>query len=195
MSNPSKDHWCGIKRVMRYIRGTLDLGLKFSYSDDFRLWGFSDADWAGCLDTRKSTSGHVFRLGNATIGWRSKKQSVVALSSTESEYVALCAAAQETVWLRNLLKGVGLEQKNATVIYEDNQGAMALAKNPNNHPRTKHMDIKYHYIRGTIEDDILKVCYCATNDMVADFMTKSLAKPLFEKLRNLMGIVPARVME
>ena len=72
---------------------------------------------------------------------------------------------------------------------------MALAKNPNNHPRTKHIDIKYHYIRGAIEDDILKVCYCATNDMVADFMTKSLAKPLFEKFRNLMGIVPACVME
>ena len=195
MSNPSKDHWCGIKRVLRYIRGTLDLGLQFTYSDEFRLCGFSDADWAGCLDTRKSTSGHVFRLGNATIGWRSKKQSIVALSSTESEYVALCAAAQETVWLRNLLKGVGHKQTDATVIYEDNQGAIALAKNPKNHPRTKHIDVKYHYVRGTIEDDIISVRYCATNDMVADFMTKSLSKPLFEKFRDLMGIVPVVAMK
>ena len=125
MKNPGKEHWIGIKRVFRYIQGTLNYGLKFSYSDSFKLYGYSDADLAGCVDTRKSTSGHVFRIGDSTISWRSKKQPIVALSSTEAEYVALCAAAQETIWLRNLLKDINILQPGATTLYEDNQGAIA----------------------------------------------------------------------
>ena len=89
MQSPSQTHWTAVKRVLRYIKGTLDYGLKFSYSDNFVLYGYSDSDWAGCVMSRKSTSGHVFRIGECTVSWRSKKQPVVALSSTEAEYVAL----------------------------------------------------------------------------------------------------------
>ena len=189
MKNPGKEHWTGVKRVFRYIQGTLNHGLKFNHSDSFKLYGYSDADLAGCVDTRKSTSGHVFRIGDSTISWRSKKQPIVALSSTEAEYVALCAAAQETIWLRNLLKDINILQPGATTLYEDNQGAIALSKNPKNHPRTKHIDIKYHYVRETVENNFINLLYCPTADMLADVMTKGLPKYSFEKFRESMGVV------
>ena len=188
MRNPSEDHWSGVKRVLRYIKGTFDFGLKFTYSDSFVLHGFADADWAGCSESRKSTSGEVFKIGNCTVSWRSKKQSVVALSSCEAEYISLCSAAQETVWLRNLLADVGFEQTQATTIREDNQGAMCLARNPKDHTRTKHIDVKFHYTRETIENNILKLVYCPTGEMVADTLTKGLPKSGFEKFRSEMGV-------
>ena len=188
MINPSSDHWSGVKRVLRYMKGTLNHGLVFAAENHFSLYGYSDADWAGCAETRKSTSGQVFRLGNATVSWRSKKQSLVALSSTESEYVALSEAAQEAVWLRELFKGIGFEQQSPTVLYEDNQGAIALSRNPKDHSRTKHIDIKFHYTRDQIENNILDVRDCLTSDMLADTLTKGLAKPAFTKFRERMGI-------
>ena len=190
MRNPSKDHWAGVKRVLRYIKGTVDHGLTFTFADSFVLHGFSDADWAGCVDSRKSTSGYAFFLGNALISWASKKQSIVALSSTEAEYVALCGATQETVWLRNLLQDVGFSQKEPTCIAEDNQGAMCLAKNPKDHTRTKHIDIKYHYTRQIIEEKKLRLRYVPTGKMVADTLTKGLPRVKFAEFCSEMGIRP-----
>ena len=188
MQSPTQAHWVGIKRVFRYIRGTLNYGLVYRSSESCKLYGYSDSDWAGCVESRKSTSGHIFLLGNCTVSWRSKKQSVVALSSTEAEYVALCAASQEAVWMRRLLKDVGQGQSEATVIYEDNQGALALSHNPKHHPRTKHIDVKFHYIRETVEKKLVSVQYIPTADMTADTLTKGLAKPKFEKFREAMGV-------
>ena len=190
MRNPSRDHWTGIKRVLRYIKGTVDYGLEFTQTDDFVLRGFTDADWAGCVDSRKSTSGYTFFMGDSLISWASKKQSIVALSSTEAEYVALCGAAQETVWLRNLLRDIGFAQNKPTLMAEDNQGAMCLAKNPKDHNRTKHIDIKYHYTRQVIETKEMKVEYIPTGQMVADTLTKGLPKSKFEEFRSKMGIRP-----
>ena len=183
MVSPGNEHWSGVKRVLRYVKGTINYGLTFRSSDDFRLHGYSDADWAGCTETRKSTSGQVFRLGDCTISWRSRKQSIVALSSTESEYVALCETSQEVVWLRNLLRDIGFKQDKptSTVVYEDNQGAIALSQNPKDHSRTKHIDIKFHYIREQISKGNVELQYCATADMLADTLTKGLPKPAFEK--------------
>ena len=168
----------------------MDLGLKFTYSDKFELLGYSDSDWAGCKDSRKSTSGFVFRVGNCTVSWSSKKQPVIALSSTEAEYIALCSAAQETVWLRNLLNDVKLEQVKPTTMYEDNQGAICLSKNPKNHPRTKHIDVKYHYTRSLVENNVMKVEYIPTSEMLADALTKALPQPNFQKLRLSMSVEP-----
>lgn len=152
------------------------------------LRGFADADWAGDVITRKSTSGYVFQIGNSTISWKSKRQSIVALSSTEAEYVSLCSATQEAVWLRVLLDGMGFKQANATTIFEDNQGAIALAKNPAHHSRTKHIDIKYHYIRDAVSTKEIKLKYCPTQEMIADLLTKGLPRPQFEKLRLELGV-------
>ena len=129
MSRPGTEHWEGVKRVLRYIRGTLDLGLKFKSVKNLCLFGYSDADWAGDVSSRKSRSGYVFMLGGAIVSWMSKKQPVVALSSTESEYIALSYAAQETIWLRRLVESLTVKQDAASVLFEDNQGGIALCKN------------------------------------------------------------------
>ena len=190
MVSPGKEHWSGVKRVLRYIKGTLDFGLRFEASvpEDFKLSGFSDADWAGCGETRKSTSGQIFKMGNCAISWRSRKQSIVALSTTEAEYVALCEAAQEAVWLRRLLSDIGFSQNTPTVVFEDNQGAISLSQNPKDHSRTKHIDIKYHYIRERVAAKEIAVQHCATGDMTADTLTKGLPKPAYENCRAGMGV-------
>jgi len=192
MSRPGNQHWVGVKRVLRYIKGTLDYGLLYKTTNrngevsDLR--GYADADWAGDVTTRKSTSGYVFQIGSSTVSWSSKRQSVVALSSTEAEYVALSHATQEATWLRNLLQSMGFDQANPMTIFEDNQGTIALAKNPKHHARTKHIDIKYHFIRDAISEKKIQLDYCPTNEMIADILTKSLARPQFEKLRSGLGV-------
>ena len=126
----------------------MDYGLQYESvgNGEINLSGYADADWGGDLINRKSTSGYVFKVGSSTISWRSKRQPVVALSSTEAEYISLCMASQEATWLRNLLKSINFNQEDATTLFEDNQGAIALAKNPKDHSKTKHIDIKYNYV-------------------------------------------------
>ena len=190
MSKPNSEHWCGVKRILRYVKGTPNHGLKFTGSnDDFDLVGYSDADWGGDLLTRKSTSGYLFQLGGSTVSWRSTRQSVVALSTTEAEYIALCGATQEAVWLRNLLASIDLKPSSPTLLYEDNQGAISLSKHPKDHGRTKHVDIKFHYTREAIMNNVVVVKYCPTSEMTADILTKGLAKPAFEKFCRYIGVV------
>eukprot|EP00112_Aurelia_sp_Birch-Aquarium-sp1_P005022 Seg157.1 transcript_id=Seg157.1/GoldUCD/mRNA.D3Y31 product="Retrovirus-related Pol polyprotein from transposon TNT 1-94" protein_id=Seg157.1/GoldUCD/D3Y31 len=121
MANPGPEHWSGIKRVLRYVKGTLDQGLKFESSSDCDITphGYADADWAGDATTRKSTSGYIFNLAGATVSWKSKRQTVAALSSTEAEYIALCLADQEAIWSRSLLASLGLKQLKAAKLHED----------------------------------------------------------------------------
>ncbi|XP_065060473.1 uncharacterized protein LOC135687761 [Rhopilema esculentum] len=190
MSHPSKKHWQGIKRIFRYIKGTVNCGLKFeSFSEmNSSLLGYSDADWGGDLSTRKSTSGYLFKLCGGIVSWKKKKQPVIALSSTEAEYIALCSSTQEAVWLRRLLESIGFAQQKPTTVYEDNQGAIALSKNTKNHAKTKHIDIRYHYIREAIEKNNIMLEYCPIEQQTADILTKGLAKERFQKLRSTMGI-------
>ena len=191
MSKPNKEHWSGVKRIFRYLKGTLDFGLKFSMNEgNAELIGFSDADWAGDLNTRHSTSGYIFQIGSSTVSWCSKKQATVAKSTTEAEYVALALATQEAIWLRSLLSDLGQELTSPTNIFEDNQGAIQLAKNPKFHNRTKHVDVTYHFIRERVNSNEISVTYCATNEMKADIMTKGLSKVLFEKFRCMLNVYP-----
>ena len=193
MANPSNDHWVGVKRILRYLKGTMDYGLSFS-SDGVgdKLFGYSDADWAGDVDTRRSTSGYVFKIGDAAVSWSSRKQVTVARSTTEAEYVALSAAAQEAIWLRRLLVDIGFSGSGPTLLYEDNNGAIDLSKNPKHHNRTKHIDISYHFTRERVLSNELSVEYCHTGDMLADTMTKGLARVQFEKFRDMLGVRSAR---
>ena len=190
MSNPGEEHFIGIKRVLRYLRGTTDFGLEFKAQDNMKinLHGYADADWAGDVSTRKSTTGYLFQIGNGTVSWKTRRQSIVALSSTEAEYVSLSCAAQETIWMRNLLESIGFQQLDPTMISEDNQGAIALAGNPGNHPRTKHISIKYHFIREAVEKNKIMFQYCPTTEMLADILTKALTKERFQELRDLIGV-------
>ena len=187
-ARPSRDHWGLVKRILRYLRGTQSLGLRYKSSEG-DLIAYSDADWAGSREDRKSTSGYVTILSNAAITWKSKKQTVVALSTAEAEYVALSAATQEVCWMRKLLDDLGEQCSKPTVIMEDNQSAIAIAGNPSNHNRTKHIDIKYHYTRQAIRDDIISLTYCPSSDMIADILTKPLHAETFKRLRDRLGLV------
>lgn len=185
-SKPSQQHWIAVKRIFRYLNGTIDYGLLYENKSDIE--GFSDADWAGDLDDRKSTSGYVFMMSGAAISWNSKKQSCVALSTAEAEYIALSKAAQESVWLRRILMDMGEKQSNAIIIHEDNQSAIAMTKNPQFHGRAKHIDMKYHYVRELVRENKIELRYCQTGNMIADIMTKGIGRVQFEKLRNMIGL-------
>ena len=189
MAQPSHDHWSGVRRIFRYIKGTLNFGLKFAAGDAI-LHGYSDADWAGDPDTRLSTSGYVFRNGDSPVSWSSKKQRTVARSSTEAEYVALSYAAQEGIWLRRLLSslGIGSPEIRPTTIYEDNNGAIDLTKNSKHHNRTKHIDIAHHFVREQVELKEISVAHCPSKYMVADILTKGIPRVQFEKLRGALGV-------
>ena len=150
--------------------------------------GFSDADWAGDLDDRKSTSGCIFQLSGAAISSRSKKQARVALSTAEAEYIALASAAQEAVWVRQLLTVLRSNPKEATRIYEDNRSAICLAKNPQFHGRAKHIGVKYHFIREQVENGNVELSYCRTEEKVADMLTKGLGREQLKKLRKMSGL-------
>ena len=186
--DPSEDHWGAVKRILRYVKGTIDFGIQFKHGNNLRLLGYADADWAGDLQDRKSTSGYVFFLNGAPVSYCSKKQLSVALSTAEAEYMAASLAAQETMWLRCLLQEMGVEQEGATTLLQDNQGAIAIAKNPELHSRTKHIDIRYHFIRECVESKVIKEEYCATQDMVADILTKPLGGQVFSRLRSKLCV-------
>ena len=144
------------------------------------------------MDDRHSTSGNVFLLAKGAVSWLSKKQATVALSTTEAEYVALSGATQEAIWLRRLLTDVGKPLAEPVVINEDNQGAIAMAKNPVGHARTKHIDIRYHFVREGVQDGAIILKYVATDEMIADILTKLLPKHPFEKLVIQLGMKTVR---
>src|SRR5205085_10221192 len=148
MTKPTKKHIGAAKRVLRYLKGTLHHELIFE-GDLEALVGYTDSDWAGDTATRRSTAGYVFNLGSGAVSWQAKRQTVVALSSCEAEFMGQTQATKEAVWLRRLLQEVTQqgERPLATIIFGDNQGAIALSKNPQFHPRTKHIDIQHNYNR------------------------------------------------
>jgi hypothetical protein len=188
-SKPTTQHRTGVKRIMRYLQGTINHGILYTKLGSRECIGFSDADWAGDLDNRRSTSGYLFQISGGPVSWRSKKQSSVALSTAEAEYVALASSAQEAIWMRQLTTELGSAPTDATTIFEDNQSAISMASNPQFHGRAKHISIKYHFIRESVSDGMVKLRYCPTNEMIADMLTKGLSKEQFEKLRNMAGII------
>lgn len=189
VSNPRQRDWYAVKRIMRYLKHTADLKLKICADNNLELVGFADADWAGDIGDRKSTSGYLYKLGNSPVSWSSKKQSSVALSSTEAEYISAAYASQEAVWLRQLLADFGIPPTTATIMYEDNQGCIKLANNDKMNARTKHIDVRHHHLRDLINCDVINFVYCETNMMIADALTKPLPRPKFEELRFAIGLV------
>lgn len=195
MQASGPEHIIAAKRVLRYLQGTKDLGLVYEYgatkhdeTPSHYIHGYSDADWGGDKDTRRSTTGYVFMLGTGVVSWGSKLQQTVALSSAESEYMAACAAVQEAIHLRQLMGDLGYKQDGATVIYEDNQGCIALSANPVFHKRTKHIDIRYHFIRERVASGEVELRYIPTEEQLADLLTKALPKPRTITLRDqVMG--------
>ncbi|UYV68867.1 hypothetical protein LAZ67_6001370 [Cordylochernes scorpioides] len=181
-NDPRRQHWNAARRVLRYLKGTSCLRITYRKSNE-ALHGYADADWGGNLVDRKSHTGIVYFLARGPIAWESKKQQTVTLSSTESEYIALCEAGKEAVYLRALLDEMGFGEllNGPTVLKTDNQGAQQLARNPVYHARTKHIDIKWHYIRSICSDGLVEVVHTPTQENVADILTKGLPRFLYEK--------------
>jgi len=189
--NPGIPHLEAAKCILRYLKGTQNFSLILGQHgrDAVDIVGWTDSDWAGDVDSRRSVGGFVFDVAGGCVSWSSKKQVSVATSSVEAEYVASANATKEAVWLRTLLKEVGYPQHQATIIHADNQGAIALARNPTSHSRAKHIDICFHFIRERIEKNEIKLQYISTHQMVADILTKALPREAFEKFRKALGVV------
>lgn len=188
MSDPSKDHLAATKRILRYIKGTKSHGIMYESENDCRLTGYTDSDWAGSIDDRRSTSGYVFQLGSKSISWSSKKQATVALSSSEAEYIASTSAACEAVWLRRILKDLQQDAEDPTTIYCDNMSAIAMTKNPVFHSRTKHIEIRHHFIRELVEKQEIVLQFCKTGEQLADIFTKALPTDKFFHFRRRLGV-------
>ncbi|KAH9669014.1 hypothetical protein KPL70_021617 [Citrus sinensis] len=191
LSCPGKVHWNAVKWIMRYLKGSSTCGLLYgkTKSDKIEVMGFVDSDFAGDLDKRKSTSGYMFVLNSCLISWKSSLQSVVALSSTEAEFIATTEAVKEAMWLRGLLNELWLSQKTVQV-FCDNQSAIHLVKNQMYHERTKHIDVKLQFIRDEVGKGTVVVSKIHTSVNPADALTKSLPTTKFEFCVNLMGIMP-----
>ena len=191
-ANPGKTHWNSAKRVLRYLKGSrgrqLTLGINSGNPNE--LTAYSDSDWGRDIDSRRSISGYVFLLGDSVIAWSSKQQSTVAASATEGEYMSGSYATRQGLWLRRLLTEIGLELDNIpTTLFLDNRGAMDLSKEARHHQRTKHIDIHHHFIRERVEDNTFEIVHCPSELMLADGLTKPLARDGFSKMVDGLGLL------
>jgi hypothetical protein len=159
------------------------------------LHGWSDSDYAGDLDDRKSTTGYVFMYGNGVVSWSSKKQAIVTLSTTEAEFVAAASCACQAVWLGRILEQLKQAQMNGTVIFCDNTSSIKLSKNPVMHGRCKHIDVRYHFLRDLTKDGAVEMKFCTSQEQIADIMTKALKLETFYKLRAKMGMCDLKDLE
>jgi hypothetical protein len=173
MSCPTTEHWQAAKGVVRYLAGTTTYGIMFGGTDTTGVVGYCDADYAGDVDTRRSTGGYVFIMNGAAITWQSKRQATVAASTTEAEYIAAASAVKESLWLRQLLTDLGVAQDTVS-IYADNQSAIKLLRNPGSSMRSKHIDVAHHFARERVARQEVAFAFVPTDKQIADIMTKAL---------------------
>ncbi len=186
MSNPGKQHWEAVKWILRYLRGTTEKCLTFR-KDELKLEGYVDSDFAREVDHRRSTTGYVFTLGSTAISWVSQLQKIVTISTTKAEYVAVIEASKELIWLQGLLTKLGFEQE-MNVLHSDSQSAIHLAKNSAFHSRTKHINLRYHFIRSLIEDGVVKLVNIAGSKNPADMLTKPVTTEKLELCAASVGL-------
>ena len=188
-SNPSLEHRDAVNNIFNYLSKTINLGIIYNKDNNISyISGHCDADYAGDIASAKSTSGYVFYIANGPITWKSKLQSIIAQSTTEAEYIAINIAAKEAVYIKSLLKELGHYKQNKLPLYTDNNGALLLAKNPVFHERTKHIAVKYHYIRDLISKGIIDLIYVSTKEQKADGFTKALDKIKFREFIRVLGL-------
>jgi len=184
--NPGEFHWEAVKRVFCYLRGTRELWLTYGRAGE-NLVGFTDAD-GNMSEDRRTTSGYAFIINRGTVFWSAKRQEVVTLSTTESEYVGATHTAKEAIWLRSLISQVFKSTLPSTTIFSDNKSAITLTEDHQYHARTKHIDIRYHFICWIIEEDKIQLVYCPTKDMIADTFTKALPSPKVKHFACELGL-------
>lgn len=188
MAKPTETHMATAKRVMRYIQGTLDYGIWYKKGGKGKMEIYTDSDFAGDLTDRKSTSGNVILWHGAAVSWSSKKQSIVALSSTEAEYVAAATCACQVIWIREILEELREHQLESSVIKCDNTSAILLSRNPVFHGKCKHIDVRFHFLRNLVGKGTVVLEYVETSEQVADILTKPLHRVDFQRLREKLGV-------
>ena len=171
-----REHWTAAKRVLRYLKGTASLGLAYG-SAVGPLRAFVNADWGSCVDDRRSYTGYIFLLNGAPLSWDARKQRTVALSTTEAEYMALSDCVKEALYWQRFVRELGFDELAELVVLCDNRSSLRLAENPVLHSRSKHIDIRHHFVRDALRDKKIGLEYVATEGQVADFLTKGLPKP------------------
>jgi hypothetical protein len=182
-----------LKRILRYIKGTAHLGVQLRAITSPTITAYSDADWAGCPDTRRSTSGYCIFLGPSLISWSSKRQTTVSRSSAEAEYRAIANAVSECSWLRHLLGELLCKVPSATVAFCDNISSVYMSKNPVHHRRTKHIELDIHFVREKVAIGELRVTHVPSARQLADVFTKGLPSALFNDFRDSLSVTTAAV--
>ena len=191
MSNPGVDHWKAAKRVMRYLKRTKDFMLTYRRSDSLKIFGYSDSDFAGCQDSKRSTSGYVFMLAGGAISWRSAKQTLIASSTMAAEFIACYEASNHGIWLRNFVTGLrvvkGIERP--LKLYCDNNSAVLYSNNNRSSSKSKHIDIKFLVVKERVQNGQLSIEHIGTNSMIVDSLTKGLPPKVFHQHTASMGVI------
>jgi hypothetical protein len=188
-SAPKQSHLVAVKRIFKYLKGTMTYGLWYPRNQNFQLIAYSDADWANCVDERKSTSGGAFFLGDSLVAWLSKKQGSISLSTTEAEYIAAATCCTQILWMIQTLADLKVTYTDPIPIHCDNTSAISVSKNPVLHSKTKHIPIKYHFLREQVTNRVVQLNYIPSKEQIADILTKPLAATPFGYLRKKLGVI------
>ena len=193
-SNPGDPHLDAPKHMVHYLKGTVNYWLVYKHvrSNQDRLIGFADADWAGDVDTRKSVSANVYMCNGGALLWHCKQQQGVATSTSEAEFVSASTAGKDAEWFRRILHGMGMHQPGPTPIYEDNKGCSLMSENPVQKSKTRHIDVAQHKVRLLVQQNVVCLIDCPTYDMAADLLTKALLAPTFHHhCDTILGYTPS----
>ncbi|KAL2242589.1 UNVERIFIED_CONTAM: Retrovirus-related Pol polyprotein from transposon RE1 [Sesamum indicum] len=189
IQHPCKEHWNAAMYLIRYLRGTHSSGLFFPVNNDFKLRAYSDADWASCQLTRRSTTGYCIMLGSSPVSWKTKKQNTVSRSSAEAEYRSMASTVCEITWINNVLKDLGINVQRPVAFYCDNKAAIHITENPVFHERTKHVEIDCHVVRDKYKEGLILPTYVNSKQQLADLFTKSLPSNPFMFLVSKLGLI------
>lgn len=188
MQTPKEEHWLAALKIVRYLKGTLGQGIILRAKSSMHVTGWCDSDWGGCTTSRRSLSGWIVQIGDSPISWKTKKQDTVSCSSAEAEYRAMGAATKELLWLKGLLKEIGIEHKEPMTLYCDSLPAIHISSNPVLHERTKNIEIECHFIKDEIVKGVIKPAYVSTRNQFIDIFTKALGRKEFEIFLDKLDI-------
>jgi hypothetical protein len=189
IERPRSSHLKATKRILCFVKGSLSYSLFYSFSQNLKITGYNDSDWVGNLEDRKNTTGFMFYMENATFTWSSKKQSIVALSTCQAEYIVATSCVCHAIWLRKLLEDLQQKQNEATKIFIVNKSAIALAKDPVHHECSKYIDTCFYFIREHVKEEDVKLVHFRTYEQVVDIVTKPLKTNMFCYLQKKLGVI------